>query len=324
MFVSTRPLAQGSRDSSPIKLNGEGCSTLLQPTQERAPAPFSPGYTFPTSTASFGLAPSSASAHPAPPSLPLRRDSLSTTSSNTSNQSAIAFTFADEQSSSSSSPTSAHSSASSSYKHPPPPFSSIPLCRSSEDSIEMELDSPPSPTPPAPQLAELSRLHHLAFESLRTSTLSTEEDFLSRLRRWEEEKLAMTERGLSVSPPTREGVRGLPCSPEDAVGEGGLQQQVEEEDDAMREAIESGDEASEEDEIAIILSPSLASPPVPTSHSSPIRMPSHPSLPFAARPTLRRSDTLEVEELSRKLRAGAMGLEDFEGVREWQERGRRR
>lgn len=192
----------------------------------------------------------------------------------------------------------------------------------------MDLDDPPPPPPSssssagsaAAELAHLTQLHHLAFAALRSSTYHTEEDFLGRLRRWEQERVGSE---MSMMDGGGEGTRGLPCSPEQGVGVGV----------GCDSSCSEGEEEEEAEEVAFILSPppppaggglssSLPSQSTPSLFlSSPISLPHSSS---SARPKIKRSDSLEIDELSRKLRAGALGLEDFGAVREWQGRVKER
>lgn len=158
-------------------------------------------------------------------------------------------------------------------------------------------------------LDEVTRLHHEAFESLRTSTQTEEEDFLVRLRRWEEEKQEQA-RELSVSP-TSMPPRAPPCSPQGPVArksrDSGVGLDEVEEDECM---LADQEEDEDDDDINIVLS----------SSPSPIKMATGSAHDARGRSRPGRLN-LEVEELSRKLKNGA-GLEDYRLVREYQERGR--
>lgn len=215
-----------------------------------------------------------------------------------------------------------------------PPLDSMDCDDEDNDSPSSSLPHSLSSSPESnDHLDEVSRLHHAAFESLRTSTQEEEEDFLSRLRRWEAEKQLQQQQqqqaklhaggaSLSVSPSMGEGVRAPPASPQGPLrrsssGGGGsaeqLQQVGEEVDGGMVDTVEAHIEEEEDDEdINIVLSPSPS--PVKT-------LGAEPALTANRGRGMRPKTNLEVEELSRKLKGGVV-LEDYGLVREYQERGR--
>ncbi|GAA6035896.1 hypothetical protein JCM8097_005151 [Rhodosporidiobolus ruineniae] len=126
---------------------------------------------------------------------------------------------------------------------------------------------------------EAARLHHVAFEQLRSATRADQEGFVERMRRWEAERA-----------PTGDLV--LP------------DEEAEAADDEGAEQVDSEGEEEEDDEDEVEVTLDLGaqcdarSPPAVTG--------------------------FELDELSRRLRAGACELEDFSLVREVQARARSR
>lgn len=178
----------------------------------------------------------------------------------------------------------------------------------------MELDN--SSQVDAPQLftidqtapEEVRALHHSAFESLRQSTLSDEEAFLARMRCWEAAAEASSSpTGVpsgALAPPGSPNVLGTAAgaSPpsimsafsEDHKGAAALADV----NDGFQNA------SDDEDEVELILDGGSGPQPIPLQSGR---------SPVPIRPRV------EIEELSRRLRAG-MGLACYEPVRQWQSR----
>ncbi|GAA5997335.1 uncharacterized protein JCM10292_000187 [Rhodotorula paludigena] len=136
-------------------------------------------------------------------------------------------------------------------------------------------------------VGEAERLHHVAFEHLRESTRAHEAGFVERMRRWEQGR----EVHLGSSRPQ-------PDEGSDATG------------------LELGDE---EDEIEVMLD---LGDDAPISPSAPHAVaPTWQAAPLAPPPPVSRS---ELDELTRRLCAGACELEDYALVREVQARARPR
>jgi hypothetical protein len=150
---------------------------------------------------------------------------------------------------------------------------------------------------------EITALHHSAFEQLRQSTLSDEEAFLARMRCWEASAVA------SSSPPgVQNGTLAPPGSPVDpraAISAGSFSLMSELITGTGQGAgpaggvgnVEHSDD--EEEEVDFVLDTTTGTQPIP------LQLTNRPSAPV--RPAI------EVEELSRRLRAG-VGLQDFEAL----------
>ncbi|GAA5837346.1 hypothetical protein JCM9279_005659 [Rhodotorula babjevae] len=162
-------------------------------------------------------------------------------------------------------------SSSSAFAHPHPlPLVPPPLRRATSCTAPMQCDPTASPlsTPllglplRADELGEAERLHHVAFEQLRSATRDEEEHFVERMRRWE-------------------AARGDPFAAEPELGSSD-----DDDDDLELELDEDGDEI----EVTLDLGSS--------AHS----------LAHDAHAPVSRT---ELDELARRLQAGACELEDY-------------
>ncbi|KPV78182.1 uncharacterized protein RHOBADRAFT_40726 [Rhodotorula graminis WP1] len=163
----------------------------------------------------------------------------------------------------------------------PRPLVPPPLRRATSCTSPMQCDPAAAPTPLLVGLAnrdddvdEAERLHHVAFEQLRSATRDEEEHFVERMRRWE-------------------AARGDPFAAEPV---GLLDVDVDDEDEDL--ALDGDGD----DEVEVMLDLGTAAP---QRHLPP--------------PAVSRA---ELDELARRLQAGACELEDYALVREVQARSR--
>ncbi|GAA5925294.1 hypothetical protein JCM3775_006416 [Rhodotorula graminis] len=168
----------------------------------------------------------------------------------------------------------------------PRPLVPPPLRRATSCTSPMQCDPAAAPTPLLVGLAsrdddvdEAERLHHAAFEQLRSATRDEEEHFVERMRRWE-------------------AARGDPFAAEPV----GLLDVDDDEDEDEDLALDGDGDGDGDDEVEVMLDLGTAAP---QRHLPP--------------PAVTRT---ELDELARRLQAGACELEDYALVREVQARSR--